>query len=126
MPCRVWKTRKRGTLRQIGKKFPVRGKSKGSLPTDMKTMFFPTKGKYAEIVSLENPLEAQKSANVLYSEFQRAKTRAKKRRIIRVTALAMNRARASAKRKDLSPKERKELRRIGDIYEDALKRMELD
>nr|BDI55119.1 MAG: hypothetical protein [uncultured archaeon] len=72
--------------------------------------------KYKEIVSLKDPTEAKESVKELYREFHLAKTHAKKLRISRVTTYASNRAYASAKRKNISAKEREEFRQIGNIY----------
>ena len=81
--------------------------------------------KYAEIVTFENPSAARGAAKELLREFRSAKTRAKKLRVKKVAIYAANRARASAKRKNLSSRERKELREIARIYEQAAKKMKL-
>jgi len=72
--------------------------------------------KYKEIVSLKDPTEAKESVKELYREFHSAKTHAKKLRVSRVTTYASNRAYASAKRKNISAKEKEEFRQIGNIY----------
>ena len=81
--------------------------------------------KYAEIVTFEDPASARKAARKLLHEFKSAKTRAKKVRVKKVTVYAANRARASAKRKNLSSRERKELLQIARIYERAAAKMKL-
>ena len=81
--------------------------------------------KYAKIVTFENPDAAKGAARELLREFKSAKTRAKKVRVKKVTVYAANRARASAKRKNLSPRERRELLQIARIYERAARRMKL-
>ena len=81
--------------------------------------------KYAEIVTFENPDAAKGAARELLREFRSAKTRAKKVRVKKVTVYAANRARASAKRKNLSSRERKELLQIARIYERAAAKMKL-
>lgn len=80
-------------------------------------LFKPAKyKKYKEIVSLKDPAEAKESVKELDKEFHLAKTHTKKLRISRVTIYASNRAYASAKRKNISAKERDEFRQIGNIY----------
>ena len=129
MPCPKpkWRTRKKGSLKQIGKKFKAGPKtSVDTKKLASKTMFFPAKGKYADIVKLDTVENAQKAADELLREFNSAKTRTKKVRIKKVTVLASNRAYASAKRKKLSYKERQEFKQIGMLYRDYAKVMELD
>ncbi len=82
-----------------------------------KSMFFKAKyQKYSDIVSLKDIGEAQKSIKSLKQEFDGAKTQTKKIRVFRVAQAASNRAGASMNRKNLSKKERKEYRIIGNIY----------
>ena len=82
-----------------------------------RSLFNPAKyKKYKEIVSLKDPTEAKESVKELYREFHLAKTHAKKLRVTRVTTFASNRAYASAKRKNISAKERDEFHQIGNIY----------
>ena len=92
-----------------------------------RSMFYsPARHKYlGEIVTFKNPSAARGAARELLREFKSAKTRAKKVRIKRATVLAANRARASAKRKNLSRRERQELLQIARIYEQAAKKMKL-
>lgn len=91
-----------------------------------KTMFGKVKHEYlAEMVSLRNPSSARGSSKELLEEFNKAETRAKKRTVKQATVNASNRARASAKRKNLSAKERKELNEIAGIYENTYEKMEL-
>jgi len=117
----AWRTRKRGTPRQIGRRFRVRRGGR------IKTMFFePTHVTYAEVISLRSPEEARFASKWLLNEFKTAETRAKKRRVKKVTVLASNRAFAMAKKGDLSGKEKVELKKIGDIYKRTYKRMRLD
>ena len=90
------------------------------------TLFKPPRWKYlAEIITFENPEAAKGAVKELLREFRQAKTRAKKRRIKQATIYAANRARASAKRKNLSSRERKELEEIARIYAEAAKKMKL-
>jgi len=92
-----------------------------------RSMFYsPARHKYlGEIVTFKNPSAARGAARELLRLFKSARTRAKKLRIKRAAILAANRARASAKRKNLSSRERKELREIARIYEQAAKKMKL-
>ena len=94
--------------------------------SERKTMFGEAKSKkYAEIVRLDSIPTAKQSARILMREFEDAETRDKKVRVKKVTVNASNRARASAKRKNLSAKERKELNEIAGIYENTYEKMEL-
>ena len=91
-----------------------------------RSLFFPAKSKkYEKIVSIETPEKARKSAKTLLREFKKAKTRSKKVRVKRVTITAMQRAKAQLKRKDLTPKEVTEFKKIVNIYKDAVKEMNL-
>lgn len=88
--------------------------------SERKTIFVPAKHKkYADIISLVDVPSARESVKELKKEFNEAETRAKQVRIKRVTVNASNRAKASAKRKRLSYKERLELNEIGRIYSRA-------
>jgi len=90
-------------------------------------MFFkPTYVTYAEVISLRSPEEARFASKWLLNEFRTAETRAKKRRVKKVTVLASNRAFAMAEKGDLSDKEKVELKQIGNIYKRAYKQMRLD
>ena len=90
------------------------------------SLFKPPKHKWlAKIVSFKNPSSARKSAKKLVSGLKRGRIGkmkiGKKRALQIVKALnyAANRAEAAAKKKDLSAKERKELKRISRIYRSA-------
>jgi len=82
----------------------------------------------AKIVSFKNPSSARKAAKKLLSGLKRGRIGklkiGEKRALQIVQALnyAANRAEASAKKEKLSPKERKELKRISRIYRSAQKR----
>lgn len=92
-----------------------------------RTMFGVRKWKrLAEVVSLVNPVEARKSTTWLKRHFRELKSREHKVAVKRATVLAMNRARAAGKKKDLSAREKKEFRKIAKIYEKAYKSMKLD
>lgn len=79
----------------------------------------------AEVVSLENPAEARRSAVWLKRHFKELRSHEHKVAVKRATVLAMNRSRAAMKRKDLSSREKSEFRKIAKIYEDAYKSMNL-
>jgi len=81
--------------------------------------------KLSEIVSLESPAKAKKSAHTLLRLFKKAKRRDRKRTIKQAAVLAANRAKAAKKRKNLSRKEKREYEEIADIYESVYKEMEL-
>jgi hypothetical protein len=88
------------------------------------TIFFPAKyEKYADIVKHDTPENARHSVQQLELEFDMAKQRDKKLRIIRVTSLAKNRAKVMSKNKRLSKKEREEARHIEAIYAISLRYM---
>ena len=93
------------------------------------SLFKPPKHKWlAKIVSFKNPSSARKAAKKLLSGLKRGRIGklkiGEKRALQIVQALnyAANRAEASAKKEKLSPKERKELKRISRIYRSAQKR----
>ena len=77
--------------------------------------------KYKDIVCLKDPECTRESIALLNREFKSAKQRDKKIRIARVTQLAANRAFATLGRKNLSQKERKEFKQIGNLYSKAAK-----
>jgi len=107
-----WKTRKRGTPRQRGKRFKT------------KTLFFsPKHQRLATIVKIDTPSNANKSCEILLKKFKYARTRDVKRAIKQATVCAANRARAMSKKKTITPKERNELMEIARIYETAYKSM---
>jgi len=92
-------------------------------------LFKPPRHKWiADIVTFESPGKARKAAKRLVNGLKRG--RIGKRKIGKKTALticralqyAANRARASAKRKNLSPKERRELLSTSKIYDKAADR----
>ncbi|MHA1215650.1 MAG: hypothetical protein ACTSPG_10145 [Candidatus Hodarchaeales archaeon] len=110
-----WKTRKRGTPRQRGRKFKTKN-----------TLFFPPKHqRLADIVKIDTPKNAEKSAKTLLRKFKDARTRDQKRKIKQATVCAANRALAMTRKRQLSDKERHELIRISGIYENAYSKMML-
>lgn len=97
----------------------TKGRSKGKPhPVHKKKTMFgdPRYKKYAQMVKLDTEDNAKQATEDLMNAFWRAKTRATKIRILRVTVLAMNRANAMRKRRNLTSKERKELRKIAEWY----------
>lgn len=89
-------------------------------------MFGPLKSKQlAGIVTITSPSAARKAAQKLADLFRHARTRPKKVHIKRSAVLAANRAGASAKRRGVSAKERKELKQVAGIYRRAADRMKL-
>lgn len=80
--------------------------------------------KYSEIVRMDTPTNARKSAKTLVEEAKEAKRPSKVRRIIRVLNLAANRAKVALKRKNLSAKEKRELREIAGIYRRAMEKVQ--
>jgi hypothetical protein len=72
--------------------------------------------KYSRIVKMDSPMNARKSSRQLNKEFKLAKTKTKRIRILRVAILTTNRAKAIQHRKNISPKERKEVKEINRIY----------
>ena len=92
----------------------------------MKTIFFkPTHPTAARYISIESVPKANESIRWLTREWNDAKTRPKKRRLIKYASLAAGRCTASAKKKSLSGKERREFRLIGSIYKKWLRRHRL-
>lgn len=81
--------------------------------------------KLAEIVSLESPSKARRSAHTLLRMFRKARTRKEKRIIKQATVLAANRAKAARKRRNLSSREKRQYEEIADAYVEVYKEMEL-
>lgn len=129
MSCKsAWRTRIRGTPRQIGKKFRLTARTSSSkLPKGLqKSMFYERTGYYAGKVKMDNPFNAAKSANWLEDEFDKARRNGNVKRmtrILKITQLAANRARAILKRKNLSRREKGEFREIAEIYGSTAKEM---
>lgn len=93
------------------------------------SLFKPPRHKWiADIISFESPEKARKAAQRLLSILKhgrQGKLKIGQKRalaICRALQYAANRARASAKRKNLSAKERRELLQIADIYDRAASR----
>jgi len=107
-----------------GRKRPVTEKTGKRLATP--TIFFPAKSeKYSEMVRIDTPKAAEDSVEKLMKEFNEAKTRDKKVRIKRYVVLAENRARVMASNERLSPTQRKEARKVAQIYAAAKEIMTL-
>ena len=91
-----------------------------------RSMFYePPKSKHLSgIVSIESTKKAKKAAKELKHEFKSARSRETKTHIKRAAVLAANRAKAAAKKRDLSRKEKKELREIAETYSEAAASMD--
>jgi len=105
-----------------GSKRKATGKKRG--------MFYspPRHPSLAKIVCISSPSCARKSVKTLLQMFKKALKRGDRvwaRTIKQAVVLAGNRARASAKRRSLSLKERRELKEVARIYEAAADRMVL-
>lgn len=110
-------TDKRGRVRPITAKKGMKAK----------TLFFPPTYKEASRrISIASPRQAIASSRWLLSEFNVAKTQAKKVRLKRFAILAYNRARASLNRENLSVKERREMGRVARIYYSTYKKMRVE
>ena len=107
-----------------GRKRPVTEKTGKRLATP--TIFFPAKSKkYSEIVRIDTPEAAEASAVKLLKEFANARTRDKRVRIKRSVVLAENRARVMANNERLSSAQRKEAKKVAQIYAAAKEIMTL-
>lgn len=92
-----------------------------------RSMFGPPRyRKYSSMVDLTSYGDAQESSKKLTKEFNLARTRAKRRRIKRVTVLAANRADVMAGNKRLKSTTRQEKARVARVYRETADRMELD
>ena len=77
----------------------------------------------AEIVTIEGIVKARKAAVTLKKKYRAAKRKDTKTHIKRAAILAANRADAAARRRGLSRKQKKKLRRIAQIYRSAARDM---
>ena len=90
------------------------------------TVFFPAESKkYSEIIRIDTPEAARLSVKQLMDEFEKAKTRNKKRRIKRYAVLAATRARIISQNPKVSPSQRREAAEVAEIYKRAYERMKL-
>lgn len=80
----------------------------------------------AKIVRIDTPTNARKSAKTLLKMFEKAKKRSWKVHIERSVNLAEQRAKAMLKRKNLSAKERRELREVAKIYHNVKEKMKAE
>lgn len=78
----------------------------------------------AKIVTFESQKAAREAARKLLKRAEKARRRTKAV-IKKALVLAANRAEASAKRKNLSPRERRKLKKIAEIYRNAYKKIKL-
>lgn len=79
--------------------------------------------KYSKIVKTDTHENARESVNTLEKEFNQAKTRSKKVRILRVLNYTANRLKASSKNPRYKPKTRKEKKNISEIYRSKANRL---
>ena len=102
-----------GRRRVLRRRGSVRGHGSG--------LFKPPRWRYlADIVSFVNPEEARGSVLELKKQFENAKTRDKRLRIIRAAIYAANRAKAIAERHpNISDRERHELLEVSEIYREC-------
>jgi hypothetical protein len=96
------------------------GKSRGS------GLFKPPRHKWlADIITFESEAKARKAAKRLVNDVERGRMgrkrigRKRALTIARALLYAANRAEASAKRRNLTPEERRKLREISEIYRKA-------
>ena len=89
-------------------------------------LFKPAKHKWlADIITFKDPDDAEEAAEKLVGALERGRLgrmRIGRKRALAITRAlnyAANRAEASAKRRNLSPEERRELREIAEIYREA-------
>jgi len=89
-------------------------------------LFKPPKHKWlAKIVTFKDPEKAEKAADKLVGALKRGRLgkmkigRKRALTIARALNYAANRAEAAAKRRNLSPEERRELKEIAEIYREA-------
>ncbi len=93
--------------------------------TKRRGMFYypPKSPLLAKIVRIDTPANARKSAKTLLKMFKEAKKRSWKAHIKKAVVLAGNRAKAMLNKKNLSPKERRELKEVAKIYQETAKKM---
>ena len=82
--------------------------------------------KLAGIVRNDSVSAAEDAARKLLQMFREAKRRSTKVTIKRAVVLAANRAMAAARRRNLSPKEKIELRRVAQVYYEAAAKMKIE
>lgn len=90
-----------------------------------KTLFISSKSKYSEIVEIDDIDSAKESIKKLQAEYDSSKRRDKKIRIYHVADLTSKRCYASARRKNISPKEKSEFKKIGNLYQDFALRLKM-
>ncbi len=99
---------------------PRRRRSGGRSKGGRRGLFAPARYKYlADIISFRDPDQARGAAKEVLRSIRQSKRRDKALREARALQMAANRARASAKRRNLSSRERRELREIAKIYDEA-------
>lgn len=90
-----------------------------------KSMFYkpPKHPTIAEKISIESPTKARESVKILIAEAEKAKRKDAILLRARASLLASMRAKAMLKRRNLSKKERRELKEVSEIYYRASKRL---
>jgi len=85
--------------------------------------FEPKYSTYAEHISIASPSEARESVEWAEKESKCAKRPSKVLRILRSLVLARNRAEALQKKRNLSAKERRELKKVVKIYDSGIRKV---
>jgi hypothetical protein len=86
-----------------------------------KTLFGPAKNKIAaKNISIKNPSSAHRSTQWLSDVWDGADTDKDRRLAVKWATLAMNRANASAKRRNLSEREQREFIAVAAVYMNCL------
>lgn len=113
-----WRTRKRGTPRQIGLKFPIRVRAK------VKSLFYPNPRHrfIAENIHFTSITKAEQGIRVLEKKFDEADPEMQLA-IIRALVLASNRCKASLRRRNLTPQARRRYLRLTVLFSDAAQRL---
>jgi len=73
------------------------------------------------MIKIDSVASAEQSVRDLTREFRSAQSRTKRVRIIQYATLAANRCIASANRKNLFSKEKRELKAVAEVYRDFVK-----
>ena len=101
------------------KKLDRRRRGKGG------SMFYsPARWEYlGEVVTIRNSAAARGAVEELMRLYDRARSKEARLRILRVVVLAANRAEAASRRKNLSERERRELRAVVEIYREFAEKL---
>ena len=89
------------------------------VPGKIRSMFGPAKSRYySDIVRIDTRENARKSVATLKQDYEHA-SKGERRTILQVILLAANRCQESRKRKNITPRENRELGGVADIYHTA-------